>query len=461
MGLSGETPNLSASSPNSALIYADDYLGVAADFGAVINFILTLVEKRAATIVIPNRSIAFATAIDLTDSRSIRITGQALGNPNSVTDWGPNLTWTGGKGSGSAIKAIGSTALEWDHVNLSYSNATYDGHLFSLKSAGGVQDTSTPHIHHCRIAGTEKARLAASLVELGISEAVVIEHVSMDHAIIGITSSRGSSNGVTIGAGCWFDKHFSDCAIKARGSNWTIGEVVHECDPTAGVRLTPLLKLGGDTNGLVFRGGLSLDGGSGGGTIIDLDTGGFVAHAVDICLTIAHASGTAIKLSNTPGHTSAVNVHGARFDGMGVGIDLGKADAVSAKGNYINCTTPWTGAGPTRLDIGPNDYNGNDGSCGVPVAQDAVVALSPPGSANNALGVIDITCREDHTHARYGINGAGRSTTELYDPDGHYSPIHNNPGTTNIYWDSGSNSYRLQNKRATGTRTYIVRYIGR
>ena len=461
MGLTGETPNFRASNPNSALIYADDYLGVAGDFGAVINFILTLVNKRAATIVIPNRSIAFATAIDLTNSRSVRITGQALGNPNSVTDWGPNLVWTGARGSGSAVKAIGSTALEWDHVNLSYSDAAYDGNLFSLKSTGGVQETSTAHIHHCRISGTGTARRAASLIELEISQALEIEHVSMDYAVIGITSSLGSSNGVTIGAGCWFDKHFSECAIKARGSNWTIGEVVHECDPTRGVPLTPLLKLGGDTNGLVLRGGLSLDGGNGGGTIIDLDTGGFVAHAVDICMTIAHASGTAIKLSNRPGRTSAVNVHGARLDGMGVGLDLGRADAVSAKGNYINCTTPWTGAEPTRLDIGSNDYNGNDAACGVPVAQDAVAALTPPGSANNALGVIDITCKEDHSHARYGINGADRSTKELYDPDGHYSPSENNPGTTNIYWHAGSSSYRIQNKRAAGTRTYIVRFTGR
>ena len=321
---------LSAYLANNSVYNVLDYNTVAADFGAKVNFILAQVAKKAAVIVVPNGSITFSTAIDATDSRAIRITSNA-GNPNSVTDWGPNLIWTGGAGSGSAVKAIGSIAFEFDHINLSYNNAAYDGKLLSLSSVGGAQNTSTPHVHHCRISGTPTAKLAAMLIELNTTLGFTMDNVTMDYAVIGVGCSGSSNNVIDIGKGCWLEKHFSDCAIKGWGHGWTIGAIVHECDPTAGVPLTPLFKLAGDSSGLRFAGGMSVDGGNGGGTIIDLDTGGFAVSGVDISMVIAHGSGTGVKCSNTAGKTLGLNVHGCRIDIVAAGCSRGSSREIERR----------------------------------------------------------------------------------------------------------------------------------
>jgi hypothetical protein len=445
-------------------IYADDYLGVASDFGGVVNYILKEVGKRAATIVIPDRSIQFATPIDLIDSRAIRITGEGIGNPNSVTDWGPNLIWTGGAGSGSAVKANGSVALEWDHINLSYNHAAYDGNLFSL-GRGGLQATSTPHVHHCRISGTPSAKRAARLIELNVTLALSMEHVTMDYAVVGVGCSGGANSSITIGEGCWLDKHFSDCAIKGWGHTWTIGPVVHECDPDDGVALTPLFKLAGDTTALAFRSCWSGDGGNGGGTIIDLDTGGFTVQGVELQSVLgAHVSGTFLRCSDTAGKTTGLSMRGCRIDSKGagaLGVHLGKSDGVAIHGNRIAYTTPWTGSAPTRYSVGNNDYGGNDAACGVPVAQDADIAITPPGSENGGLGIVDILNKEDPSHARFALNGAAGTTTEIYDPSTRYTNTKDVRTMSNVYYDARTRSYRLQNKRGGGTRTYIVTYSGR
>ena len=449
--------------PRERRIYADDYLGVASDFGAVVNFILTQVGKRAATIVVPNRSLLFSTAIDLTNSRAIRITGEALGNPNSVTDWGPNLIWRGGARSGPAVRANGSTALEWDHINLSYNDRAYDSNLFSL-GTGGVQDTSTTHIHHCRISGTPTARRAARLIELNTTGQAVFDHLTMDYAVVGI-GATGSSQAITIGPGCWFDKHFADCAIRIWGSAWTVGEVVHECDPAPGVALTPLARLAGYSSAIAFRSCWSGDGGNGGGAVIDLDTGGFEAHGVDLQgVLCTHASGTFLKCSEIPGRTSGVNMRGCRISGMTVGAHLGRSDSAVVKGNRLACAIPWTGTEPTRYDAGPNDLGNFAAAAGVPIAHDLgsgqSIAITPPGSAHGGLGQVFITSVEDGSHARFELCGSQCTTRKAEDLAGHFSATRNIVASMNVFWDAGTSSYRLQNKRGA-KRTVIVTYLGR
>jgi hypothetical protein len=187
-----------------------------ADIGAKISAAVVAVSRGPATIKVSSDSGNFATAIDVRDTHGITITAEN-GNLNSITDWGPNFIWTGGAGSGSAVKANGSVALELRYLDLSYSNAAYDGNFVSLSSTGGIMNTSQPHLHHCRISGTPTAKLAARLIELNITLGFTLEHCTLDYAVVGIGCSGGSNNIITIGEGNWLDKHFSDCAIKGWG----------------------------------------------------------------------------------------------------------------------------------------------------------------------------------------------------------------------------------------------------
>jgi hypothetical protein len=313
--------------------------------------------------------------------------------------------------------------------------------------------TVEPHVHHCRIAGTPDAKLAARLVELNTTLGLTIEHVTLDYAVDGIGCTGGSNNTVVIGNGVWIDKHFSGKAIRAWGTNWKVGPIVSESDPRRGSPLTGLFALAGEVSAVHFDTIQVVDGGTGGGTLIDLF--GFKASGIRVTGgSYGAASGTFLRCSFRPGETSGLSVNGVSVLGMTVGIHLGSANGASIKGNQLHCATPWTGIAPTQYEIGNNDL-GEFTTSGVPVPDDSDIPITPPGSASDGLGEVLITAREDNASARYFLNGAAGTTAEVSDPSNVFSPTYNNARSINIYWDRTKSSYRLQNKRGD-LRTVIV-----
>jgi hypothetical protein len=443
-----------------------------ADIGAKINAAINALgagaQKGPGTIVVDGQSNGFATMINLDNSRSIRITSDA-GNMNSVTDWGPNLIWTGGANSGPAVSCRGSVALEWDHVNLSYNNAAYDAKAAGVNSglmtfippSPFVMNTGTPHIHHCRISGTPTAKLAARLIELGTTLGFTIDHCTLDYAVDGISCSANSCNQVDIGGGMWFDSHFSGKCIGMWGHGWVIHRTNAESVPTVGVPLTPFLRLDGDSSGLTVADGVFLiDGGTGGGTMIDLDQGGHTIWGVMISVVINHGSGIGIKLSNTAGATSGVAIQGCRIDGLATGVDLGKADGIVLEGNRLASTVPWTGSAPTRLKTGSNNCGAFAAACGISVLNNGVIDISLPGSGADLAGYFYIFEHTQSAHAMFNISGGGGAVTVRDNAGGSYTQTFGNALTINVYWNLATNSYRLQNLSG-GTRLFIFNYIGR
>lgn len=427
------------------------------DIGAKINAAIHALGRGPGTVMLNCGSNNFSTMIDAKNTSGIRLTSDC-GNLNSVSNFGPVLTWTGGAGSGSALTAVGSRAFEFDHINLTYNSARYNGSLMTLSAVGGLVDTSATHVHHARLAGQAGAADAARLIELGGTLLFTIDNTTMDYATVGIGSSAGSNNVISIGDGMWFDKHFTDCAVKAWGANWRFGNFVAESDPKSGVPLTTFLKLAGETSGIAFNGGLFVDGGNGSGTLLDLS--GAASAGISLQGIVASAGGgTFFRASLTAGATSGLSAHGNIVSGMTAAFDLGRAEGVTITGNTFATSTTWSGAEPTRYFISNNKATGLE-SGGVSVPDNANVALTPPGSPHDGAGLIVIYVTGENATAIYALNGSAGATTEIADPSGIFSNTVGTASSINIYWDAGTRSYRAQNKRG-GKRNVVANYMGR
>lgn len=423
-----------------------------ADIGAQINAAVAAVERGPAVVKVGAGSYRFITTINLTDSTGIRLTSDS-GNLNVNGNVGPVLMWTGGAGSGGALKAPGSRAFEFDHLNLTYNNAGYNGSLLSLSSTGGANNTANAHIHHARIAGQAGAAGAARLIEVNTTLNFTIDNTVLDYAVVGIGATGGSNNVISIGDGMWFDKHFTDAVIRAWGANWRFGNFVAESDPTNGVLVTTFLKLAGNVSGISFNGGLFVDGGNAGGTFIDLRDSTSSGISLNGVVGAAN-NGTFLMASILAGATSGLSVQGCAVV-MAVGFNLGRADAVTITGNDLNrLSTPWTGLEPTRYFIDGNNTGGTNTS-GVIVGNNSSIAISRPGSSNDGAGLISIWVTEEAGGALYMLNGSAGTTTEISDSYSIFSTTQATASSLNIYWDARTKAYRLENKRG-GNRTVTV-----
>lgn len=116
----------------------------------------------------------------------------------------------------------------------------------------------------------------------------------------------------------------------------------------------------------------------------------------------------------------------------------------SGKRNLIR----WLGATVDANTIGViNGY-------GIDVAQDADVSLGTDTLQGRLIVLNDI----GHT-GEFTLKGGYQAVNEVQDEDTQFSVTKDNAGTTNVYWDAGTSTYRLQNKE-TGTHTYRVHLIG-
>lgn len=69
-------------------------------------------------------------------------------------------------------------------------------------------------------------------------------------------------------------------------------------------------------------------------------------------------------------------------------------------------------------------------------------------------GFVTFVTSED-LGAEYFIAGGSHTVSERDDIGGFFTTTFNNPNTLNVYWDSGTSSYRLQNLRGTATTVAI------
>lgn len=417
------------------------------DIGAKINAAKTSCGGTGpVTIRVAPANYNYSTLIDFTNTQSIRLTGPGY-NCNTLNNPNPNLVWTGGAGSGSALKAPGAIGFELDRLTLTYSNAAYNGQFISLSSTGGAADTTSPHVHHCSITGTSGSTAAASLIELNITEDACIEHNSFRYAATYIKATGASCNGITISRN-WFQSECTSSKISAQGNAWTIEKNIDE----NGTNIIALLDLQGDLQGTVIKGNQSVDGGAGGGTMIDLHGASHVKGMEISGNSFTAASGTAILFSSTSGNTSGVDIR-ANYIATPTGINLAAGDNISVHANNLSgCTTPWTGSGPTRMNFGENDL-GTTTTSGIPVTDTSTIALSRTTAKGS--GVIEVYSIEDNAQAIYMLNGTGNSVNEIADPAGIFTPTAGSAASVNIYYSAGNARYELENKRGA-TRTFVI-----
>jgi hypothetical protein len=329
-------------------------------------------------------------------------------------------------GVGSAIIAPGVVGLEIAHLNFQYTNRGFTGNLVSLSSVGGVVNTSTAHLHHCRVGGTTVSG-AARLIELNTTLNLVIERCMFANARIGIGTTGGSNNVVTI-RDSWFQPPLAT-AIRAWGAAWTISGNVFEGIP--GVSVMTMLAVDGELDGVTLSGNLGVDGG-GAGTHVDL-SGGAVNGAYISANVFSSSAGTGVHLGSSSGVVMAAN----RFDGM---------------------TTAWTGTAPTRTHINANSYGSVATRGGVMVANLGALNITKPGKPEDGEGLVAIAIDEDNAQCLYTLSGAGRTTAEINDPRGVCSPNGGTAGSLNVYWNGGKAQYEVENRRG-GSRRIRVNFL--
>lgn len=439
----------------NAEIWANWFKG--SDIGAKINNAYAAITPGPAIIRIAPAQYSYSTQINLINSQSVHLTGPGS-NLSTLNNPLPNLIWTGGASSGSALKAPGAIGLEISRLTFTYTNAAYDGNLISLSSTGGASDTSTPHIHHCSITGTDPggggvAQLAASLIELNQTARVTINNNSFRYGVTAIKANGAATSNVIAIRDNYFQSNFSSAKILAQGNAWSIESNVFE-DST---NLIAALDMAGNLQALRFCGNQCVDGGAGGGTLVDLHS--HIAYGVEISgNSFSAASGTAVLLSSNSGESSGINIHGNLVDAMSVGFNLAAGDNISIVGNRANVTTPWTGTGPTRLSIGANDF-GATATSGVSVANAGVIPLSR--TAVKGSGVIHVYSVEDNKQAIFMLNGAGNSVDEVIDPANLFTAAAGGASSINIYWSAGNTRYELENLRGATRKVIVNSFFGR
>jgi hypothetical protein len=442
-----------AAEPSAAgEVTATSYTG--SDIGAQINAAVAACANQC-TIRVPKGSHRFSTAINLANRSQIRLTGTSPGNYAGAGS-GSALIWTGGAGSGPAIKAPGATALEIDHINVSYSNASYDGNLLSLSSTGGAMNTANVHVHHVRLGGGGGGAVkAARLIELDTSLGVVIEQSFFGNANVAIGATGTSNNMITIRDN-WFDNTVG-AHIVPWGANWNVENNIFESRPGRG-GIVPALRLdrSGRLSGLRFEGNLMIDGGSGAGIHVDL-AAQTVAGASIRANVFSAASGTGIRLG---AGSSGVEISANAFSGMNLGIDLGSANGVVITGNSFGpLGTGWSGTAPTRVVMHSNTYVAVPVRGGIPVPNNASIGLTPAGSSEDGAGMLTVFVREDNAQAIYMLNGAAGTATEIADPGGIFGSNAGTDGSINIYWNAKTSRYELENRRGTQRTVTVNAYF--
>lgn len=74
-------------------------------------------------------------------------------------------------------------------------------------------------------------------------------------------------------------------------------------------------------------------------------------------------------------------------------------------------------------------------------------------------GFLFITSEADNATAIFQLRGGTGSTSEVSDPVGLFSAVSGTATSTNVFWNAGTNAYRIENNRG-GSRTYELVLIG-
>ena len=418
------------------------------DVGVRANRAKAALRNGPGVIALPCGESGYATTIDLSDTTGIHLTSDA---DQGGIGGDCRLMWTGGKGTGPAIEAAGSRGFQLSNLDVTYNDARFDGVLLSLASAGRANNTNRAHIHHCRFGGRlTGAGSAARLIDLETSLAITIgPKCHFDRAAVAIGTSGGSNNVIRI-IDNWFDPNFTTAAISAHGANWRIEDNVFESH----ARITTALTSAGALDGLIFANNLMVDGGSGGGTHVDLSAHGLIA-ANFIGNLFTSASGTGLALPAAVGKASGVTIQGNHFAGLVKGADLGRARGVAMSGNSWNqITTAWTGAEPTHVFVAGNDTSA--AGAGIEVDNNASIVI---GEADQTIGFLDVIIAGENRICSFVLTGADAAIF-AFESAAHTCDIRRGRADrVNVFRD-GAGKWRLENRRG-GPRVLVASFRGR
>lgn len=365
------------------------------DDTATINAAIAALPNGRGTIVAPPGTCLISSTITMLNSRGIRFTGQGSGGTtNAATIF--NYT----AASGAMFRLDGANGIEFDHINFTYSNASYTGDLFDLRMVSGSSDTAFVNIHDCGIYSVSgSSNDAASLVRLGISLNITISRCYLAGGVQLIKGGT-SSNNILISFN-WFDtganttSHIGICgegwniaSNTFEGTNGTVANnIVANCAATAT-----------SINSNTFNDTAS-------GTLIDISA--FVLSGVSIDgnvlagATVSVNAGAAIGLKVTSNFISS---------GAGCGVLVASAYNVIVLGNYgptdpsapgtVVCTLPTTGNNITDTNIpgtmvlsslSTNPVNGTTGnpitaSTYTVTSQDTALIFNGSGTITVTLG---------------------------------------------------------------------------
>jgi hypothetical protein len=425
------------------------------DDSAAIQAAINSFGSNAGTVFFPQGSYLVETAINLNDKRGIRLVGTgALLISNNP---GTRILWAGGSGSGSMLNAAGAVSIEIQNITFQYTNAAYDGNLISFEKKTSVSDPAGIHVHHCSFTGSAGVTSAARLIAFAYTLDFTIEYSFLNYAAVGIGCTDTSNNGITIGNGMWFDKNFTDCAVKARGSNWSFGNFISESTPGANP-LTTFLKIDTECSALSFTNGILLDGGTSGGTLIDFSTGATKGVVFNGTTFSAQSGGTAVKLSANLNQHSGFAAHGCNISGIDKGFDLGSCIGVDISGNNINASTiAWTATNQIDFSIKNNNTYGL--FCGTEILVDQAIFVTSTGTGGNENGrkLISVTVKSATLNeiGIFSFNGSA-GTTSIVNASANFNVSLGNAGTVNVGYDSGPAAWKVQNKTAANITVSVT-----
>lgn len=249
----------------------------------------------------------------------------------------PRLVWTGGAGSGPAIRVNSGFGVQIRDLIIGYTNAAFNGNLISTDSTG--TDVSQLLIEGCFLGGLSGATGAASLVRLNKTIISCIRNNYFQNAAIGIL--KGANYVTTLSI---LDNGFANLtssAIKNPDNCWRIQNNTFE--PLVGGAGTAIdHTLDFWTTGLTLKGNYFADASVAGTWVKMRSSGG----SIDANYMVIPTGGTGFYLERCFGTVfTAIDCQGGLY-----GIDFGNAggnlnESVNVLGGQITSTTPLRNTG--------------------------------------------------------------------------------------------------------------------
>jgi len=421
--------------------------GITDDTTAIQNAIDSLPASKGGRIYFPQGIYAISSTIDISNMFSVSLYGDA-GSANTFQgNTSVQWRWTGTAGSGPVLDMTGANACEVANISFYAINDAFDGTVINLDN--GASNPSGNYIQGCVFLGDTALSAISEMIKLSTALVTTIERCFFRYGQYQIRSSGASVNTTRI-SDCWFQESTVAAIGLDDSSATTITSNVFETIDIGAI------KANGLANGLAITNNWMGDTlASFSGTIIDLSAatgrGAFISGNTIQGNTLS----TAISLNASTYDYRGITISNNKISG-GTGIDGGYLCYATITNNDFYSNVPFTYTEMIQSVWANNNVDLTVSGSGANIGSNIGNNGTRPLTLANALGltgqgIYTIICR-NNSGANIGtvvvsLNGSAKNVTKLLESAGGiFTTTKDNAATINIYWDAGTETYRIQNK---------------